>query len=141
MMSSGTFSANKEGCFENHDNLTYYWLPALRSLPLGLITRSNSAGLLSKQTCKHTKNTWFRKKALKRSKIDKIKNLKKTENSNRGSKTHLVAVRSDCDASVALETRQSFSLGKTDVKSVHERGEEQEELHARQHVTQTHSAT
>jgi hypothetical protein len=55
MMSSGTFSANKEGCCENHDNLTYYWLPALRSLPLGLIARSNSAGLLSKQTCEHTK--------------------------------------------------------------------------------------
>jgi len=50
----------------------------------------------------------------------------------------LEGLRRDGGPHVALEAGQRLALGQGDVEAVHEGGEEQEELHPRQHVAQAH---
>lgn len=50
----------------------------------------------------------------------------------------LERLRRDGGAHVALETGQWLTLRQGDVEAVHEGGEEQEELHPRQHIAQAH---
>lgn len=51
------------------------------------------------------------------------------------------ALRGEGDARHVLEAGQRVALGHWHVEAVHEGGEEQEQLHARQDVSKTHAAT
>lgn len=54
---------------------------------------------------------------------------------------NLEGVRGYRDTGVAPQARQRGAFGQSQIEGVHQRAEEQEELHARQYFAQTHSST